>query len=123
MTWVEFLKWSALLYCLYYGVNILLDANRELKFDTHSGLEEALHFTEYETPTTVDERQPIAQVEMKPAQVQNNAAISMVSTAPSKGISTLTQQNAIEGSGVDIKTLFELAQKEAIEFTNKVSFA
>jgi hypothetical protein len=118
MTWLEFLKWSALLYIFYYGVNILLDLSRGRSVSTDSGSEEALHFTENNLPTSVLPAPPPVEKVIQPT-----PAVVFESTIQEPSVTKTQPQSAIEGMGVTIKELLELAQKEAIDYTKKVSFA
>lgn len=120
MKWIDFFMWSAFFYALYYAINIVIDVGKGMRTDSVVAGDNVLHFTEH--VAAADAAAEIPPEEPAKPPVQKTPAIQAPSLPPAPPAKQITPENPIEGQGVTIKELCELAQMDAFEYFKNVSF-
>ncbi|RYX85580.1 hypothetical protein EON73_02850 [bacterium] len=117
MKWIDFFTWSAILYLLYYGVNILLDVSWGARTPADVSADNVLHYSEDMIVTNAAAIPPEEKLEEPVKKVATPTTITQ-----EKPVIRNKVENPIEGKGVTIKDFWTLAMEEAVEYTKNVSF-
>jgi len=110
MNWTSFISWLALLYLLYYGINIFID-HRGGRTETGQQAQDDLTYFEADNPQLVA---------LPTAQSNPSLPSGAYRMEPRSGAPAV---NAVSfPSAVSVDQAFELARKELIEKTRSLSY-
>lgn len=120
MAWIDFIKYLAAAYLLYYGINVIIDLLKSKgDLDLHDE-DEILEFSEpFETAIIEDEKYGIGN--------SNNQATNTGDDANSEKdnqewLLKAENINVSSGGVTNIAKIFQLAQNDAIEITKKIVY-
>ena len=109
MNWLHFFLWIAGLYALYYLIVVLIDLAGSSGKPIAGTAAQALTFSEHVAPVQL-QHQPVAE------SADNKTGLH------EENILQQPKKEVITSGGVSLSELFSLARKEAIIYTNSVSY-
>ncbi|RZJ23705.1 MAG: hypothetical protein EON51_02165 [Acinetobacter sp.] len=112
MTWIQFFMWMAAIYLFYYAINILIDSMMRSRASPNEAdtARQELTFFEDVKPHRLDQT------------VEESYLDEDVVFADDEDDNSYLESPIETSGGVSLKSLFDLARTESIEFTKSVTF-
>lgn len=120
MAWIEFTKYLATAYLLYFGINVIIDLLKSRRDPNAQGEEEILEFSEpFETAIIEEESYTISNPQVPAANQKEDTSMAAENR---EWLLKGENINVSSGGVTHITKIFELAQNDAIEVTKKIVY-
>lgn len=121
MAWIDFIKYLAAVYLLYFGINVIMDLLKSKRDLGEKVEDEILEFSELFETTIIEDKNPNLNKSKETVSHEGNNARNK----PDDNQEQLVNKeniNISSGGVTNISKIFELAQNDAIEVKKKIVY-